>query len=159
MGRIAMRWAMVEDGIDALTILSFRWLGGKFALAPAPLPRAFRRKIQYLRRAYQTLPALSSWREDALLLLGRTVPLGLQRHRHLHAVGTPDPANRKVGFIKWAYREENFYTERFSAHVDQLNELADQIHGLAADWLILAHSAFRARFPDYFEKADREVAG
>lgn len=82
VGRLVLSWAVLEVGLDFCVVgVNRHHLDDE---TQTEVPRALRRKIDYLRRAFKVIPAMEGHRETFLGLLDDIVVASEQRHDLIH---------------------------------------------------------------------------
>ncbi len=105
IGFIEVNWAMFEMQLDRWVQIVFVTLHDRSISNEAPT--SYSRKSDYLRRAFNRLPALSQYKQDAIEILAKGDRLADTRHKMTHAVVTHmKPRNGKYELVNRKLRRD-----------------------------------------------------
>jgi hypothetical protein len=114
IGWVEVNWALMEQNFDRWIQVIFRKLNG--ASIESEPPKAFKKKAAFLRKAFNTIPRLSTYKDEALVILSRATKLSTTRNDLTHAVITSmKPVNGK------------YELENFKLHMDATHTIKDVI--------------------------------
>lgn len=113
IGGVVLRWGMAENAINSLVIAVFKYAGGRHI--EDEMPRAFKRKVTFLRRCFRSIAILAPYKETALIALENAVQLSLRRNAIIHSyLSMYDPNTSKFKFVGLDSKgEESVVSETF----------------------------------------------
>jgi len=152
-------WAFLENFLDGMCVIAFNYADGKTALPRDPLPTAFRRKVEYLRKGFRRLPKLAPWRAEMIATLAPLTSMAVERHRLLHSMPSRWSADGVVSLIKWEYGTADFSSSRSISSAQEINTFTEKVRSILGPAMPACNAICRAFFPDYFQKADSEITG
>lgn len=79
---IVVQWVFVETALDYWCAIAFQDCGGD--AIEAELPRQFKRKVRFLRKAFRQLPQLDRFQGEALPFIEAAVRISNIRHYVTH---------------------------------------------------------------------------
>lgn len=146
LGLSVIMWAHVEYCLDGAVDLAFKVHNTDIE---PEVPRSFKRKTSYLRRAWQ-LPYISTdMQTRGLALLKKADALSLRRHSLVHSIARNQISESfKVVTKRFLYEKESLSREEVEVHLLDLAELMDEAYRLTTDlidfvdaWaeIVLAH--------------------
>ena len=112
IGFVEVNWALMEQNFDRWIQVIFRKLNGAF-IEKVP-PNAFKKKAVFLRKAFNEIPQLSTFKGEVMAILDRAIKLSTIRNDLTHAVIT----NMKP--VKGIYELQNF-----KLHIDSTHTIKD----------------------------------
>ena len=112
IGWVEVNWALMEQNFDRWIQVIFRKLNGT-SIEKQP-PKAFIKKTVFLRKAFNEIPQLSTYKGEAIAILDRAIKLSTTRNDLTHAVIT----NMKP--VKGIYELKNF-----KLHIDATHTIKD----------------------------------
>ena len=108
IGWVEVNWALMEQNFDRWIQVIFRKLNG--ASIESEPPKAFNKKAVFLRKAFNTIPQLSTYKGEVLAILNGATKLSTTRNDLTHAVITSmKPVNGK-------YELKNFKLQIDATH-------------------------------------------
>jgi hypothetical protein len=81
VGFLVIDWALIEQQIDNWVNVSFNNCGGNSIHGHETIPHALKRKIDFLKKSFKTLPLLAPFASEGLNLLTRISTLSSQATR------------------------------------------------------------------------------
>lgn len=119
LGRFTAAWAYVEMGADSVGLLIFHNFGGK-TLRPN-IPYSLDQKIDYLKKSFNTLPALAEYAPQGKEIVKALSALRTDRHDFIHGLhGTfHDEGVPVSGRIR--YVPDNLFMNSRKVTVDEMN--------------------------------------
>jgi len=138
IGFIEVNWAMMEQQLDGWVQLVFVTLeNGK---RKKHLPRGFGKKSEYLREAFNSIPELRPFSEDAISVLDRADGHADMRHDMTHAVITHMiPKNGKYELVnKKVQRDGSHVSKDVVFDVRGFPMLSEDLVDLAKDAIHLS---------------------
>jgi hypothetical protein len=98
IGGLVLAWGNLECMLHLIAVVAWDRAGGK-AIELA-LPRAFSRKLRFLRRCFRELDPFKPFADQCRPLLEKAADLGDDRHAIIHAmVSRQNPETGRVRFI------------------------------------------------------------
>lgn len=149
IGRLAMAWAGLELMLDAQVAVIYQLAGGRHL--ERELPKALNRRINFLRRCYRQIAALSGFSAKAAPLLDETDRLSETRHTVIH--GAPahcDPSGPSFIFVRMEVNKDKTMHKgnELSLTLGQIVDCGRKSQGLADDFYSLANRLMDAFMTD-----------
>jgi hypothetical protein len=139
IGFIVVNWALAEQSLDFTVETIYNKCAGN-TLAKE-LPRPFRRKVDFLRKAFQTSVALQIYAEDGNRLLDRMEALATQRNDLVHGVVISiETTNGRFPIDKLDYQAQEHIMRRVEFDPNTFDDLAAELLSLGKDLTIFGRS-------------------
>ena len=118
LGRFTATWAYVEMGADAIGVLIFHSFGGK--TLRTNIPYSLDQKIEYLKKAFNTLPDLNRYAPQGKEIVKALTHLRVDRHDYIHGLhGSMTRKNEPVsGRIR--YVPDNLFMNTRKVTVEEM---------------------------------------
>jgi hypothetical protein len=99
IGFVAQNWAMLEQVFDVWISLIYHNLGGRTEIDPA-LPLNFKKKMRFLRGAFNTIAPLKPFRDKGLPIIEKAMNLAPRRNDLIHgSITAIEPENELWNFV------------------------------------------------------------
>jgi len=132
VGHMVIMWALAEHALDQCIAVVFHACGGKHI--DDRIPVSLKRKVKFLRRAFNQLPLLVPRREGALKLLARVTEIAPRRNELVHGALTNVIANdSKFRFAALDYTPHLHRVRAVELDLNNVPSLNHQVIELAAD--------------------------
>lgn len=86
IGFVEVNWALFEQSLDGIVLTAYRDFGG--AALDKELPRAYSRKVKFLKKAFSKIAVLNPLKPEASEILRHSDELSKTRHDLTHGVVT-----------------------------------------------------------------------
>lgn len=132
IGFVVVNWALAEQSLDFMVETIYNKCAGN--TLEKQLPRAFQRKVEFLRKAFRTSVALQVYAEEGNKLLDRMVPLAQQRHDLVHGVVVSiESVNGKFPIDKLDYQAQEHIMRRIEFAPNTFDNLTQELLNLGTD--------------------------
>ena len=147
IGLITVTWARLEGSIDVCNDLAFG-RGGN--LVEKHLPKSMTRKLRFMRRCHNELPALCGVKDRADALVESINALRQRRNDLIHGVAMSFPTGDFLHTFKLSHGESGLAAGTASFSNDDLQNLFLEIvrvFNLAEEHVLAVEDAFLAQSP------------
>ena len=141
IGRLTISWAHLEAGLDFCVAIAYHSLDGD--QIEQEIPRALKRKINFLRKAFKRLNALAPYRDRFLTLADQIETESDKRHDIIHGF-IVSHESQEVRMIRLRYTPEMHHEKKVTATTASIlkntvdaTKLASQLLDLTAELLPL----------------------
>jgi hypothetical protein len=132
IGFVVVNWALAEQSLDFTVETIYTQCAGH--TIEKQLPRAFQRKVEFLRKAFRTSAALHVYVEDGNNLLDRMVLLSKKRHDLVHGVVVSiESVNGRFPIDKLDYKAQEHIIRRIEFDPNTFDVLVDDLLKLGKD--------------------------
>jgi len=132
IGFVVVNWALAEQSLDFTVETIYSKCAGN--TIEKQLPRSFKRKVKFLRKAFLTSVALQVYAEEGTKLLDRMVPLAQQRHDLVHGVIVSiESVNGRFPIDKLDYQAQEHIMRRIEFDPNNFDVLIEKLLHLGRD--------------------------
>ena len=134
VGFITINWALMERQLDSCIYLIHTDLGG--VEGHIEKPRAFKKKTNYLHKAFTHITELNQYKDNALKLVKMANTISYTRNNFTH--GTIEKLDDTVLTINTLNLKDGYRSESRSFDFKQFPKLAGDLEDLVTQWTHLS---------------------
>lgn len=151
IGFVVVHWSLAEQQLDQWVNVFANNAGGRPLLDGKVAPQALKRKITFIRRCLNRLPALAEFRDECIPLLTRVSDTSEKRHDLIHgalAELRPDPTTGAFKFRRIGYSGDLHTLREYTFTPNDFRDLAPVLTDLVTDTV-----AFSQRLANRFQES------
>lgn len=139
-GRLLMMWGRFENHLDhvLLQIANLPEAQALAGLNPREMPVAMGRKATMWKLAFRTVPALASWRDEALQFMADAMDDARSRavvvHSNWQGFTSTEPLTVKM--VQWKHEGPKIIVSTYFMEIGQIAKIASQVDQLNSRLLV-----------------------
>jgi hypothetical protein len=134
VGFLVIEWALIEQQIDNWVNVSFNNCGGNLVHGHQSVPHSLKRKTDFLKRSFKTLPLLAPFASEGLNLLTRISALSPKRHELVHgAITSLDSSGGSFAYRLVGYRLQRHTLKEFKFNIREFPTLEKSLSALLTE--------------------------